>query len=48
MDHGGRLEDLADILGHVKLETTRIYAKISESRSSQTMQSMSQSLIHQL
>jgi integrase len=48
MDHGGKIEDLADILGHVKLETTRIYAKISESRSSQTMKSMSQGLINQL
>lgn len=48
MDHGGRIEDLAEILGHQKLETTRRYGKISESRRSQTMNYVAQSLIHQL
>ncbi len=49
MDYGGKMEDLADILGHASLESTRIYGKISESRRSQTMRKITaESLIHQL
>jgi hypothetical protein len=43
------LEDLAVILGHVKIETTRIYGKISAERQKRKMFHLEQhSLMHQL
>ena len=49
MENDGNIEDLAEILGHCELETTRIYGKISQKRQAEKMIKLeSLSIIHQL
>jgi site-specific recombinase XerD len=49
MNNDGRLEDLAEMLGHANLKTTRIYGKISEKRlAGKTKHLESKSKMHQL
>ena len=49
MDNGGTIEDLAEILGHVKLETTRIYGEISKERLNNSMKNIeANSTMHQM
>ena len=49
MDNDGRIEDLAENLGHKDLRTTQIYGKISKKRlAGKAVELQSKSIIHQL